>query len=298
MAGLYRQVFSEFWSDPSIVDSFTPEDRLFYLYLMTNEHTQQCGIYEVSVKQIAFEVGYSVETVRTLLDRFQNVHHRIRYNPATRELAVLNWAKYNYPVKTSDNQLPCIRLQLQAVKEKSLIREVVEKADPEVVRALMPYIPQDGSPLQAPPEGLRQGEEEREGEREGEGRAREAEEGASQGEHPDAQPPAVQLLGRWYKTHQKKTGLLIYPSDDDRRLAVESLGRLGGDLDAALRAEAWFWDHWQEMWWACRKGKRGPGGAPLPDWSFQSFARHIASCIPIEAVPQEAQKEAEHVGRF
>ncbi|WP_251551425.1 hypothetical protein [Neobacillus muris] len=73
----------------------TPEDKYFYLYLLTNPHTTQIGIYKITKKQIAFDMGYSIETVHSLMDRFITHHKLIRYNPETGELAIKNWRKYN-----------------------------------------------------------------------------------------------------------------------------------------------------------------------------------------------------------
>ncbi|WP_267909764.1 hypothetical protein [Staphylococcus haemolyticus] len=37
----YRHVQTSFWSDARVSEEMTPEDKYFYLYLMTNEHTNQ-----------------------------------------------------------------------------------------------------------------------------------------------------------------------------------------------------------------------------------------------------------------
>lgn len=63
----------DFWTDSKVVDDFTPEDRYIYLYCMTNPHTNLCGCYEVSIKQIANETGYNNDTVERLLKRLDTV---------------------------------------------------------------------------------------------------------------------------------------------------------------------------------------------------------------------------------
>ena len=52
---IFRKIHTSFWSDPFIQD-LDNDHRLFYLYLLTNERTKQCGIYEISKKQMAFEL--------------------------------------------------------------------------------------------------------------------------------------------------------------------------------------------------------------------------------------------------
>ena len=58
---LYRTISLSFWNDNKIVDDFTPEDRYFYLYLLTNPHTNLIGCYEISLKQMSYETGYNIE---------------------------------------------------------------------------------------------------------------------------------------------------------------------------------------------------------------------------------------------
>ena len=92
----YRNVQFEFWTDSKIIDEFTPEDRYFYLYLMTNPHTSLCGCYEINANQMALETGYQKDVVNKLLVRFTEIHDVIRYDCKTRELLILNWYKYNW----------------------------------------------------------------------------------------------------------------------------------------------------------------------------------------------------------
>lgn len=71
----YRNVQMSFWTDSKVTDDFTPEDRYFYLYLMTNPHTNLAGCYELSLKVASNETGYTKEVVENLIDRFITVHN-------------------------------------------------------------------------------------------------------------------------------------------------------------------------------------------------------------------------------
>ena len=95
MAG-YRNISVSFWTDSKVDDDFTPEDKYFYLYLMTNPHTALCGCYEISMKQMERETGYNTDTVKRLLSRMEEVHGVIRYSSTTKEVLILNWWKYNW----------------------------------------------------------------------------------------------------------------------------------------------------------------------------------------------------------
>ena len=115
----FRYVQSNFWDDENLLDEFTPEDKYFYLFLLTNPRTKQCGIYGITIKQIEFYTGYNRESIELLIDRFENKHKKIRYNQKTKELAIKNWLKYND--STSINTQKCIAKEFNEVKDKSLI---------------------------------------------------------------------------------------------------------------------------------------------------------------------------------
>lgn len=85
-----------FWTDPKVDDDFTPEDKYFYLYLLTNPHTNLCGCYEISMRQMVRETGYNEDTVKRLINRMETVHGVIQYDPQTKEIFIPRWGKYNW----------------------------------------------------------------------------------------------------------------------------------------------------------------------------------------------------------
>lgn len=117
---IFRKIHTSFWSDPFIQD-LDNDHRLFYLYLLTNERTKQCGIYEISKKQIAFEIGYSIDKVSKLLAYFIK-SGKILYSETTKEIALKNWIKYNG--STSPKVVSCIKSELCNVKDRVLIEYV------------------------------------------------------------------------------------------------------------------------------------------------------------------------------
>lgn len=100
----YRNISMDFWQDSKVVDDFTPEDRYMYLYCMTNPHTNLCGCYEVSIKQIANETGYNSDSVERLLKRLDSAHNVLRYSAQTKELLILNWCRYNWSASDKLNK--------------------------------------------------------------------------------------------------------------------------------------------------------------------------------------------------
>lgn len=121
---IYRTVSMTFWTDPKVTDDFTPEDRYFYLYLFTNPHTNLCGCYEISLKQMSTETGYSKDSIENLLKRFDKVHDVIRYSTETKEILLLNWHKYNW-TESAKFRKPLAK-EIQSIKE-DLFREYLQK---------------------------------------------------------------------------------------------------------------------------------------------------------------------------
>jgi len=117
---IFRKIHTSFWSDTFIQD-LDNDQRLFYLYLLTNERTKQCGIYEISKKQMAFDLGYSIDRVSKLLKYFINTG-KVLYNETTKEIAIKNWVKYNN--STSPKVLSCIKSELDDVKDRVLIEYI------------------------------------------------------------------------------------------------------------------------------------------------------------------------------
>lgn len=110
----YRTISISFWTDSKVVDTFTPEDKYFYLYLFTNPHTNLSGCYEISMKQVVNETGYSMDTIENLINRFENFHKVISYSRQTKEILLLNWHKYNWT--KSDKFLKSLEKEIQKVK--------------------------------------------------------------------------------------------------------------------------------------------------------------------------------------
>ena len=109
------------------------EDRYALLYLLTNPHTTQIGIYQITKRQMAFDLGYSTESVGAILERFEKLLGIIRYNPETREIAIKNWGKYNLK-RGGKPIMDCIRGELEKVKDKNLIEYVADSIPNETIK--------------------------------------------------------------------------------------------------------------------------------------------------------------------
>lgn len=115
---VYRQIHTTFWNDPEVLE-WTPEEKYFYLYLMTNPYTNQIGIYEISKKMMSMQLGYPIDTVsihlKTMISR-----NKIQYSEVTKEIYLLNWIKYNK--STSPKVIVLINKELETVKNQAFTR--------------------------------------------------------------------------------------------------------------------------------------------------------------------------------
>ncbi|MEB3052711.1 DnaD domain protein [Bacillus pseudomycoides] len=121
--GVYRSVQVNFWQDEFVLD-LTPEERYFYMYLLTCSKTRQCGIYPLPLRLVEMETGYNRETVEKLLQRFV-AYGKILYDAKTKELYVLNWLRYN-PV-TNTNIEKCVLRELKTVKNKKFVHMFLQR---------------------------------------------------------------------------------------------------------------------------------------------------------------------------
>lgn len=120
--GIKRIVDTSFWTDGK-VDEFSPEDKYFMLYLLTNPFSTQLGIYEISIKQVAFQLGYSVDAVKVLIDRFENKYRVIFFSKETNEIAIKNFLRHSI-VKGGAPVRDCLIKEMRNVKNKELISKV------------------------------------------------------------------------------------------------------------------------------------------------------------------------------
>lgn len=114
---IFRNVHLSFWTDNKILDDFTPEDRYFYMYLLTNPQTNICGCYEVSWRLMREQTGYDDKTISRLLERFERVHNILRFDKEKKEILILNWYKYNW--SKSEKTLKGVEIAATNIKNQT-----------------------------------------------------------------------------------------------------------------------------------------------------------------------------------
>lgn len=118
----FRKVYSTFWDD-QFNESLSPEDRYFYLFLLTNPLVNECGVYHITKKKMSYYTGYNVEAIENLVKRFIT-YDKIHFDVETSELILLNHLvrtdKFGKPM------IDCITSEFKKVINKKLITVALE----------------------------------------------------------------------------------------------------------------------------------------------------------------------------
>lgn len=61
---------TRFWAD-NYISELDPTEKLLFLYLLTNEHTNMLGAYEIPIRRIAFDTGIDKHMVLKIMQRFE-----------------------------------------------------------------------------------------------------------------------------------------------------------------------------------------------------------------------------------
>ena len=99
--GIYRAIFSYMWSDPWF-EKLKQDEKLLFIYLVTNSHSSIAGLYEITKRVMAFETGISLTRIDEILKSL-DADGRVMYDDDSTIVWVKNMHKYQ--VNTSPKQL-------------------------------------------------------------------------------------------------------------------------------------------------------------------------------------------------
>lgn len=120
-----RTIDTQIWYDTLFADRMTQNEKLLWFYCLSNTHNTLCGTAIIPLRVVAFESGFNVEDIETMLERFENEYNITKYNKSNNELIVLNWDKYNWSKSLSVKQ--SIEKQIKNIKTKEFKDIVIEK---------------------------------------------------------------------------------------------------------------------------------------------------------------------------
>ena len=120
MRDVCRMISTGFWTDNKVID-FSANDRLVFLYLLTNKHTMMCGCYELNFRVASFETGLTVPEIEDAVRELSEVGV-IRYSSQTREVLIVNWMRYNASEKPNDKRFKRLLAEIPEIKDDSFRR--------------------------------------------------------------------------------------------------------------------------------------------------------------------------------
>ena len=124
---LSRPVPTNFWIRPDINEEYTLDEKLLYIYLITNEHFQQHAIYKLSKNMMMIELGMDKDKFNQAFDNLENKYKVIKYSEVTREVAILDY--YSFGILKGGKPLnDCFENLGKKVEDFTLLRAIYDRS--------------------------------------------------------------------------------------------------------------------------------------------------------------------------
>lgn len=151
----YRTIRMALWTDPYI-ESLEPHEKLLYIYLFTNPHTNNLGVMEVSRRRMAFETGLEIKELSATLAKMEKAG-KLMVDVET--VWLVNFIRHQ--TSTSPKMVQSLRGIVDSVQSSKIRRAICERYPHVFDGCNTPPIPYaDG--IRTPPIPIREEEEERE----------------------------------------------------------------------------------------------------------------------------------------
>ena len=119
---MFKNVHIKFWQNDFVL-GLTAEERYFYIYLITNSMTNQCGIYKFNRRLAELETGYNSNKIESFLKKFQE-YGKVMISQTTTEIMLVNWFKHNF--KSNKKALASINKELKDIKDKEFLEKLYD----------------------------------------------------------------------------------------------------------------------------------------------------------------------------
>jgi len=117
----YWNIHTKIWKDPK-VQTISPEAKLVFIYLLTNENRTLSGIYPITIKTIAMETDYTKEQVEAALSELES-REMVFYDNKNFVVWVVNALRYVIlNAKTKAN----VAKNLYAVRKSTLVKRFLD----------------------------------------------------------------------------------------------------------------------------------------------------------------------------
>lgn len=99
----YKPLYSSIWTDNQF-ENYSPEKKLVYIFLLTNQYVEKSGIYKISVRQINFNTGVINEVINEVINDLIN-EGKIDYDFQNAIIFIKNLFKYQKGMIKNENLL-------------------------------------------------------------------------------------------------------------------------------------------------------------------------------------------------
>ena len=124
--GISRPVNTTIWLDKKFRKDLENWERYVFLYILTNSHLEQVGIYELDIDTIVFETQLKADEIIRALKKLEDVG-LIFYDYETCEIAIKNYLKYSL-LKGGSPAEKCFLNLGKKVKSKKLLIQMYNNA--------------------------------------------------------------------------------------------------------------------------------------------------------------------------
>lgn len=143
-----RYLDTKFWDDNYII-KLDPVEKLIFIYCLTNPLTNILGIYEISLRRIAFDTGIDQDMVIKILGRFEK-DNKIKYDNGY--IVIKNFTKYqkdnpsiNRGIEILIPQIPPELLKWVNIDQKRVTTNIIPQAVTDGIQAV-PYYNNNNNP--------------------------------------------------------------------------------------------------------------------------------------------------------
>lgn len=99
----YKPLYSSIWTDNQF-ENYSPEKKLLFIFLLTNQYVEKSGIYKVSIRQIAFNTGLINEVINEVINELIN-EGKIMYDFTNGIIFIKSVFKYQKGMIKNENIL-------------------------------------------------------------------------------------------------------------------------------------------------------------------------------------------------
>ena len=111
----YKPLYSNLWNDPEF-ENFTVEQKLIFIFLITNSAVEKSGIYKITIKQISFYTDTEKEVINEFINKLINLG-KIKYDFENGIIFIKNVFKFQKGmIKNKKIMFICLLKNYQMVK--------------------------------------------------------------------------------------------------------------------------------------------------------------------------------------